>query len=299
MRLQFAKTVHDTLKKDDQAAILIGDISHYLLRETENDFPGRFYNLGICEQSMVGLAAGMSIEGMRPIIHTIAPFCVERAFEQIKIDLSYQNLAASIVTVGSSFDYASLGCTHHCYEDVSLMRTLPGMQVFVPGTSEEFDRIFKKTWEEPGPKYFKLSTKEHHQSSVKCEPWELVKVRESSSKKIIIVNGHLLDEVIESSVDCTILYTNTLSSLNSNSIELLKSLINDEVDVFTIEENSVIGGLGDFILHTISEVCDSLPRSLKKLGIPRLWLSKYGKAEDHREKLGLTASGIRKILESR
>lgn len=299
MRLQFAKTVYDTLKEDSQAAILIGDISHHLLRETEKDFTRRFHNLGICEQSMVGIAAGMSIEGIRPIIHTIAPFCVERAFEQIKIDLSYQNLAASIVTVGSSFDYASLGCTHHCYEDVSLMRTLPGMQVFVPGTSEEFDRIFKKTWKEPGPKYFKLSTKEHHQSFVKCEPRELVKVKESSSKKVVIVNGHLLDETVESDVDCTILYTNTLSSLDINSIELLKNLVNNEVDIFTIEENSVIGGLGDFIFHTISESCDLLPRSLKKIGVPHLWLNKYGKAEDHREKIGLTSSGIKKILENK
>jgi len=299
MRLQFAKTVYDTLKKDDQAVILIGDISHYLLRETENDFPSRFHNLGICEQSMIGLAAGMSIEGMKPIIHTIAPFCVERAFEQIKIDISYQNLTTSIITVGSSFDYASLGCTHHCYEDVSLMRTLPGMQVFVPGTSDEFDRIFKETWEEPGPKYFKLSTKEHHHGSLNCGPRELVKVRESSSKNVIIVNGHLLDEVIESNVDSTILYTNTLSSLDEKSIDLLKKIINSEVNVFTIEENSVIGGLGDFIFHMISETCESLPRSLKKLGIPHLWLNNYGKAEDHRENLGLTASGIRMIVEKR
>ena len=297
MRSQFAKTVYKTLKEDDKAAILIGDISHYLLKDTERDFSERFHNLGICEQSMMGLAAGMSTAGMRPIIHTIAPFCVERAFEQIKIDFSYQDLAASIVTVGSSFDYASLGCTHHCYEDVSLMRTLPGMQVFVPGNSEEFDRVFASTWHDSGPKYFKLSTKEHRQNVV-CEARQLVKVKNSSTGKVVVVNGHLLDEVIQSGVDCTVLYTNTLSSLDEDSVRLLVEHINNETSLFTVEENSVIGGLGDFIFHLVSERCEILPKKFKKIGIPPRWLTKYGKAEDHREQLGLTANGINKILEN-
>ena len=87
MRNKFANICLDTIKKDDKAVVMIGDISHFLLRNVELEFPDRFYNIGICEQSMVSVASGMAIEGMKPIIHTIAPFLVERAYEQIKVDL--------------------------------------------------------------------------------------------------------------------------------------------------------------------------------------------------------------------
>ena len=89
MRKAFAEMMIEMAEKDDKLIVLIGDISHHLLKEFENRFPDRFYNVGICEQSMVGMAAGLALEGYRPIIHTIAPFCVERSYEQIKIDLCY------------------------------------------------------------------------------------------------------------------------------------------------------------------------------------------------------------------
>ena len=125
MRNQFKITSLDIAKKDEMSCMLIGDISHHLLREYEEKYPNRFYNLGICEQSLIGIASGMATQGFRPIVHTIAPFCVERAFEQIKIDLCYQKMDVTIISVGSSFDYAHLGCTHHCYEDVAILRSLP------------------------------------------------------------------------------------------------------------------------------------------------------------------------------
>ena len=108
MRREFAKLCLETVKDDSKSVVMVGDISHFLLRETEQVAPDRFYNIGICEQSMVGMASGMAIEGMRPIIHTIAPFLVERAFEQIKNDIGYQNTEVTIVTVGGTYDYSDL-----------------------------------------------------------------------------------------------------------------------------------------------------------------------------------------------
>jgi len=122
MRGEFAKLCLETVKNDSKSVVMVGDISHFLLRETEQVAPDRFYNIGICEQSMVGMASGMAIEGMRPIIHTIAPFLVERAYEQIKNDIGYQNTEVTIVTVGGTYDYSDLGCTHHCYGDIAMMR---------------------------------------------------------------------------------------------------------------------------------------------------------------------------------
>ena len=133
MRKTFANMMEHMASIDDRLVVLIGDISHYLLKDFELKYPDRFYNVGICEQSIVSMAAGLAMEGLKPVVHTIAPFCVERAYEQIKVDLCYQNLDVTIVSVGGSFDYAHLGCTHHCYEDVSILRPLPNIDIYVPG----------------------------------------------------------------------------------------------------------------------------------------------------------------------
>ena len=87
MRKAFAESMIELAEKDDKLVLLIGDISHYLLKDFEDRFPDRFFNAGICEQSIVGVAAGLAMEGYRPVVHTIAPFCVERAYEQLKVDL--------------------------------------------------------------------------------------------------------------------------------------------------------------------------------------------------------------------
>jgi transketolase len=284
---------YEIAEKDENAVMLIGDISHYLLENYEKSFPSRFYNLGICEQSLIGLAAGLSLNGMRPIVHTIAPFCVERTLEQIKIDLCYQNVDVTIVSVGSSFDYSHLGCTHHCYEDIAILRSLPNIQVFVPGSSEEFDSLLKQTWNNGKPKYFKLSSKEHN-VRFEVKPNEHNIVQKGSGDKVVIVSGHLLDEVMRaSSKDDTIIYVSTLSQPSDTSAEELSQLI-DGKSVITIEENGVIGGLGDLIFDVASRY--NVAAKIKKIGIPNKFLTNYGKPEEHREHLGLTDDKIRKSI---
>jgi transketolase len=295
MRQQFAKTVFNTLEQDQHASVLIGDISHYLLKDTEAKYPKRFYNLGICEQSLVGLAAGMAMSGMRPIVHTIAPFCVERAYEQIKIDLCYQKADVTIVSVGSSFDYASLGCTHHCYSDISILRPLKNMQIFTPGSSKEFDEIFSKTWGNGQPKYFKLSTKEHSLESL-ADPFEINQIKSSDSKKLIVTAGHLIDDVIAADLDANIVYLNTLSQISEKSQKELTRLISASDELFVIEENSIIGGLGDLVIDVAIQNCAKIPPKIDKIGIPLTWLTNYGTASQHRENLGLTAQKIREKI---
>lgn len=293
MRSQFAKTVYDTLSIDNKAMILIGDISHYLLKDCEEKFPNNFYNMGICEQSLIGLASGMAIMGDRPIVHTIAPFCVERSYEQIKIDLCYQKTDVTIVSVGSSFDYASLGCTHHCYEDISILRSLPNMQIFLPGNSKEFDYLFKSTWGNGFPKYFKLSSKEH-KFDLNISPFEVSIIKEGKNKTIF-VTGHLLQEVIETAEDDTIIYVPSLSFISDGSKKIIIEHSTNK-NVITVEENSLIGGLGDLIFDIICSGKSGFPNSFKKIGIPLKFLEKYGTAEQHRTCIKLDKEGIREQI---
>ena len=263
MRAELAKLCLETVKTDMKSVVMVGDISHFLLRETEQIAPDRFYNIGICEQSMIGMASGMAIEGLRPIVHTIAPFLVERAHEQIKVDLGYQHTEVTIVTVGGTYDYSDLGCTHHCYNDIALMKSIPNMEVYEPGTPKEFRELFTQTWGNGNPKYFRLSAHTHSQD-VTVQSREVNVIRDSVDGKWVFVTGHLLDDVLEDST-CGVIYVSTLHSVSKNSIEMLSELFKNQPKLYSVENHFKIGGLGDL-------VSDIFNLPVKRIGLDRKFL---------------------------
>ena len=283
MRREFAKLCLETVKSDSKSVVMVGDISHFLLRETEEVAPDRFYNIGICEQSMVGMASGMAIEGMRPIIHTIAPFLVERAFEQIKNDIGYQNTEVTIVTVGGTYDYSDLGCTHHCYGDIAMMRLIPNMQVFEPSTPQEFRTLFEKTWGNGLPKYFRLS-KEQHSQDFEVEPEVMKVVRESEDDRWVFVSGHILDDVLESP-NIGVIYVPTLSSINKESYLEISKVIENAKKIYSVENHFTIGGLGDFVSETFNVV-------VNRIGLERKFLTNYGNFSNLRRDAGMDRQSI-------
>ena len=283
MRGEFAKLCLETVKNDSKSVVMVGDISHFLLRETEQVAPDRFYNIGICEQSMVGIASGMAIEGMRPIIHTIAPFLVERAFEQIKNDIGYQNTEVTIVTVGGTYDYSDLGCTHHCYGDIAMMRLIPNMQVFEPSTPQEFRTLFEKTWGNGLPKYFRLS-KEQHSQDFEVKPEVMKVVRESKDDRWVFVSGHILDDVLESP-NIGVIYVPTLSSINKESYLEISKVIENAKKIYSVENHFTIGGLGDFVSEKFNVV-------VNRIGLERKFLTNYGNFSNLRRDAGMDKQSI-------
>jgi len=289
MRAELAKLCFETVKTDVKSVVMVGDISHFLLRETEQIAPDRFYNIGICEQSMIGMASGMAIEGLRPIVHTIAPFLVERAHEQIKVDLGYQHTEVTIVTVGGTYDYSDLGCTHHCYNDIALMKSIPNMEVYEPGTPKEFRELFTQTWGNGNPKYFRLSAHTHSQD-VTVQSREVNVIRDSVDGKWVFVTGHLLDDVLEDST-CGVIYVSTLHSMSKSSIEMLNKLFTKQSKLYSVENHFKIGGLGDLVSDIFS-----LP--VKRIGLDRKFLTNYGSYDDLRKESNMDRESIlRQIYE--
>jgi transketolase len=289
LRQQFAEICEEFLKKDDKAVVLIGDISHYLLKGSQLASPNRFYNIGICEQSTVSLAAGMALEGMRPIVHTIAPFLVERAYEQIKIGLGYQKTDVTLVVVGGTYDYSDLGCTHHCYSDIALMRSIPGMEVYEPSTSKEFTQLFKAAWANGNPKYFRISSFQHSQKIDKVSPGELNIIRESKNDKWVFVCGGLLDDVMDLPDSFGVIYVSTLSHISNCSQKIIKDLTNINSKVYSVENHSKVGGLGDLI-------SDHFDFKVNKIGLEREFITEYGSYEDLRKTCGMDKESILKKL---
>lgn len=289
MRKQLVKTVENTLSIDSNLILLLGDIGVYGFKDAFSNFPERVYNIGILEDATVSLAAGLSKTGLIPVIHTIAPFLVERCYEQLKVDFGYQNLGGNFISVGASYDYASLGCTHHCPGDVGILQYIPGMEIYVPGNSQEFDALFKSSYKNGKPSYFRLSERENTYSS-NVEHGKATVIKKGNSLTVVAV-GPVLDKVIPAldDLDASLLYYNSISPFDKKTLQ--ENLANTG-KILTIEP-FYSGTISNQIFETFNQI--DLKISLKSIGVPNQFLRAYGKAEDHDNAIGLTEENIHKI----
>lgn len=287
MRKAFVETASDLVESDERTVLLLGDIGVFGFSKVAQKYPKRVINIGILEQSMIGTAAGLSMGNLIPIVHTIAPFVIERAYEQIKIDFGYQKLSGNIVSVGSSFDYAALGATHHCPADVSVLLSIPNIEIFVPGTSEEFDSLFRQSYSNDKLSYFRLSeTSNSFSYSVKPGKANVIK---SGKNGLILVWGPMIDHVLPAAIDLdvTVLY---FTSARPIDYEGIRQHFN----------NTPIISVEPFYEGTMSaEIVKALDGHLVQLssiGVPRKFIHSYGTHQEQMSSLGLDTKGIRNRL---
>lgn len=288
MRKQLVKTVEHQLTEDKSLVLLLGDIGVFGFRNAFKNFPERVFNIGILEPATMSLAAGLAKTQLIPIVHTIAPFLVERSFEQIKIDFGYQRLGGNFISVGASYDYASLGCTHHCPGDVGILMNIPGLEIVTPGTSAEFDALFRQAYANGHPTYFRLSEREN--PSPQQVSFGKANVLKKGSRATVVAVGPVLQHVLPAveDLDVGVLYYTTVAPFDQQ----------------TLRENLCVSGkillVEPFYAGTLTrEICQAahpLPISVDFVGVPREFLTNYGHAEDHDEFIGLTAKHIRAKL---
>jgi len=288
MRAQFVKTVSKLISNDERVVLLLGDIGVYGFRDMLINYPQRAYNIGILEQSTISLSAGLSLSNLIPIVHTIAPFIVERALEQIKVDLCYQALGANLVSVGASYDYAALGCSHHCPGDIPTLNEIPNIELIVPGHPDEFDKLFNQNYDNDMTTYFRLSESKNDQS-YDVEFGKNIIIQEKGEVVIIAV-GTVLKQVLEASLnlDVTIIYCTTIKPFDFSSI---KRFLNKKI---LIIEPYYSGP----ILTNIHREIDNITGNFSMIGVPNNFINKYGSKEDIDKMIGLDSDAIkRKILE--
>ncbi|MDB4847816.1 hypothetical protein OAI02_04890 [Candidatus Pseudothioglobus singularis] len=286
MRKQFVETVSKIIEEDESAVLLLGDIGVYGFRDVLTRHPERSYNIGILEQSTISLSAGLSMVGLTPIVHTIAPFIVERSLEQIKVDLCYQNLGVNLVSIGGSYDYAGLGCTHHCPADVSILNEIPNMQIIVPGHPKEFDQLFSQNYNNNSPSYYRLSESSNNKS-YKTEFGKNIVLQEMGDVVVIAV-GPMLSKVLEAIKDLniTLIYCTTVKPFDFSSIE---SLLNKKI---LIIEPYYSGP----VLTNILRENNSLIGNFTSIGVPNKFINKYGTKDDIDQMIGLDSASIRKQI---
>jgi transketolase len=279
MRKQFRDTITELAAADERVVLVFGDISVFMFEGFATRFPGRFHNLGICENTLVSVAAGLASQGLIPFVHTIAPFVTERCLEQIKLDVGYNSFPVHIVSVGATYDYAWDGPTHQAIADMGALRLLPGIDIVQPGSPAEVDHLLRARYASGRPTYFRLSDHPHGQA-LATDGQRGVVVRDAGATVTIVTAGPILGNVVQAVEDLPVnlLYFATIKPLD---VDLLARYARTRLVV-------VHDATGLF-----EEVCEHATGPVTRIGIPDRYISSYGTIQDIRRDIGLDPERIR------
>ncbi|RYB88554.1 transketolase [Nocardioides glacieisoli] len=286
-RRVFADTAVSLVEKDRSVAVVYAEISGQFFGAAERRHPDRIINVGIREQLLVSVGAGLALTGMRPILHTFSSFLIERAFEQVKLGFGHQDVGGVLVSCGASFDTSSGGRTHQAPGDVSLIDTVPGFGIHVPGHPDEVDAVLRWAVAGSGREYVRVHAAQNS-VAFPVTPGRFHVVRKGSRATVVAV-GPMLDPVLAavSDLDVTVLYASTVRPFDSRGLR--ESI--DHPDVVLVEP--YLAGTSS---HLVAEVLQHLPHRQLALGVGRTELRRYGTPDEHAAAHGLDPTGIRRSI---
>jgi len=295
MRKALADTLLQLATDDERVILLVGDLGFGVFDQYKEQFPDRYINVGIAEAALVDIAAGLAMEGYRPVVYSIASFMTGRAFEQIRIAVNYQKLPVVIIGAGGGYTYASAGPTHHAAEDLGLMSMLPGMTVTAPGSPEEVSALLPQLLVLDGPSYMRIGR--YGEPNYAAEDIQLGKARcivTDYSKVVLISTGDVADQVSEAEKELAHhgIYVSAyqMHTVKPLDLGLLDYVANTVPMVVVIEEHSPVGGLYSSIASYYATQEHS-PRLLR-LGPPdELVIGVHTREELHKE-WGCDVDGI-------
>lgn len=301
MRDAFSEILYDIAKKDKRVMLVTSDTGAICHDKFRAELPNQYLNIGIAEQNMIGVAAGLALAGKLVYAYALVPFATMRCYEQIRVDLCCMALPVTVVGVGAGFDYSTLGPTHHGTEDIALMRTLPGMTIFSPSDSIMVDKIARMSYELPGPKYIRLDrtgTPLIYQGRNEDFTRGIAVLRRGA-ELCIIATGRMVynalrvtDELAKHGIGATVIDLYRIKPLAEKL--LLKTI--DKFDfVVTMEEHFVSGGIGTIINELL--VRKGKRCLVKNFGIPDKFCRQYdGKREYLQGLMGLDVKSVSSVL---
>jgi transketolase len=287
MRDRFVSTTTALLDEDPRTALVLADISASLFEKAAAEHPERVLNMGIREQLMVSVAGGLALTGLRPIVHSYATFTVDRAYEQIKLDLTHQGVGAVLVSVGASYDGTGYGYTHFSPADVSLLDTLDGWTVQVPGHPDEVEAMLRAAAGHDDRVYVRLSTQRNERP--RPTTGRLEKVADGA-RGLVVAVGPMLDPVLEGveGLDVAVAYTNTPRPFDAAG---LRELLTPTAKVVLVEP--YLAGTSS---RLVGDALRGVPHRLLALGVGRADLRRYGSPKDHAKWHGLDPAGLRAAI---
>lgn len=289
MRKTFINTLIELAREDKDIVLITPDMGFSVLEPFFEEFPERSFNAGIAEQNAISIAAGLALMGKKPYVYTIIPFLVERAFEQVRLDVAYMNTNVKLIGIGAGFTYGAAGATHHAIEDISLMRSLPNMTVCCPGDNNEAEQIIRQSMMNDKPMYIRIGR--HNRGVFNNQKVEVGKasiIEKGEDIAVISTSNMLPDaayyckELREQGKKPYLISMHTIKPLDKN---IILELIDSGVEIQTMEEHSIIGGLGSAVAEVIAESGKGV--KFKRIGIPDKFSHYIGSQKFIKKQFGL------------
>ncbi|MBI2454398.1 MAG: transketolase [Parcubacteria group bacterium] len=297
MRTTFIKTVIEAAEKDESIFFLTGDLGFGVVEPFRDKFPGRFLNVGVAEQNMVGIAAGLALSGKSPIVYSIATFAAFRPFEFIRNDVCYQNLKVLIVGVGAGFSYPQYAATHQAIDDVAVMSALPNLVILNPGDPIEAKLATLAALSYHGPVYLRIGKKgepDIHESEPVFKIGHAITLQDGGDV-VVIATGNILENASKAvqilrAKDLSVRFV-SMPTLRPLDKEVVRKAARETRLIATVEEGCEFGGLGTAVAEVLSE--RTVPKmGLVKIALPQHYPSEIGSQTYMRSIYGLTPEAI-------
>jgi len=287
------------LAKTDQRICFVGsDLGFGTLKNFQEEMPDRFFMEGIAEAHIVGMASGMALEGKIVYVNTISTFLTRRCYEQVVVDVCLHNLNVRLIGNGGGVVYAPLGPTHLAIEDISIFRAIPNMTIVAPADADEMRRLMPQTVDYPGPIYIRLAKGYDPIVTNDSVPFRIGKAlpMRPGNDVLLVTTGITLklaqeaaESLASSGISAAILHMPTIKPLDT---EAFFEHAREVRAIITIEENTILGGLGGAIAELVAEANFDPAKRFKRIGLPDVFPDKYGSQAKLMEHYRISASEI-------
>ncbi|NLF68211.1 MAG: transketolase [Candidatus Anammoximicrobium sp.] len=297
MRSLFNKVLVDIAKADERIWMILADIGYGEIEPFRDTFPDRWYNCGVAEQNMTGVACGVALEGNIAITYSIANFPTLRCLEQIRNDVCYHHANVKIVIIGGGLAYGALGVSHQATEDIAIMRALPNMVVFCPCDFAEAEAGVHAMIAHDGPFYYRCGYKKEppvHAGPIEFQLGRAIRVRDGRDLTFLFT-GTIGSQVVKAAetlnregLACRVLSMHTVKPLDR---EAILAAAEETGGLVVVEEHQISGGLGGAVAEVLADACVA-PRRFLRIGLPDVYVSQVGSHEWLLDQYGLSAEKI-------
>lgn len=263
MRTSFVNQLLEEARRNEKIFLLVGDLGYHVVDPFAQEFPDRFLNVGIAEQNMAGIAAGLAMTGYNVYIYSIGNFPTLRCLEQIRNDIAYHKANVKVVSVGAGYAYGSLGATHQATEEIGAIRVIPNMVVATPGDPVEAKAIAKLSANYEGPMYIRLGKAGekivHTEENIELEIGDICPIRLcDSNRTAVLACGNILEAARHQIADDSLAYDLfSIPFVKPINVEQLRTIVDEHPDgLITIEEHQKSCGMGSAIVEILNDMFD-------------------------------------------
>jgi len=298
MRKTCLNLVHQLARTDKRIFFIGSDLGFGTLQAFKQECPDRFFVEGIAEANIIGMAAGLALEGKIVYVNSIANFMTRRVFEQICLDLCLHNVKVRLIGNGGGMVYAPLGPTHMATDDIAILRSLPNMTIVAPADADEVTRLMPLTVDHPGPMYIRLAKGYDPIVTSDEPPFAIGRGLPMRQGKdvLLVTTGVTLgrakaaaDILAEQGVEAAILHLPTVKPLDADTLLAMAGQVRA---VVTIEEHTIMGGLGSAVIEVLAEAGAACARKFKRIGVTDIFPDQYGSQDELMDRFGMSGPSI-------